>query len=1401
MTRGHSPATGRSHRRALLVGLGGLVLVVVHLLAYQLWLSYQEEIHNGETATRNYAAIFATRLDATLRRADAILKALTRSLPARALNQRQASAYAAEMADELDSRLLDFEELEALRVFDANGELLYSSNWANTPRFNVADRDYFQRLRENPQTEPVFSEVIVSRATGRPSLIVARGLRDADGAFLGLVSAVFDFGHYQEIFRTVDVGNGGTISLRRSDDHRQVVRWPPVPGKENEALTPQHPVRLQMATGDRTGTLHFTAQADGVYRVYSFHRLEHYPFYFVIGVSKDDLLAGWRTRAVVVGLSGLLILVLLAALLLRLWRGDQREAAVVAELVVSERQQRANGERLEIFERLAENAGQGIGMAQADGKILFANPTLRRMLDLPPGVACGEYSFNQFYTGDDASRLHEQALPAVLGTGQWTGELDLCSLRGRRIPTIHTLFVVGEAAGRGPIIANVLADLSERQQMEERNRQLLAERETLLGNALVGIVHLRQRRVVACNRRLEELFGYGPGELAGVSSEAFYASREIFDDIGERAYSCVARSRDFNAEVLLRRKDGSVFWGALTGRAIDPRQPHDGSIWVYADISERRKAEDESRKLLQAVEQSPVAIVITDCNGDIEYVNPSFSRTSGYSRLEAVGRNPRILKSGEVPATTYQQLWQTLRDGKVWTGILRNRRKNGELFWENASISPVFGDDGQVTNYLAVKEDVTERLLADELLRESEEAFRKLFEEAKDPLLLLREDRFVDCNAATLELLGYPSKTEFLGQRPDDISPVCQPDGQPSKEKAAAMIAIAHRVGYHRFEWMHRRADGSTVPVEVTLTEITLRGELILHTLWRDISERRVTETRLRLLAGVFEHSAEAIMVSDRDNRIVEVNQAFCRLTGYSADEVRGVDPAMLSSGRTAPEEYRSMWQAIGTTGRWQGEISDRRKDGSVYPKWLSISTIHGADGNIEHYIGSFVDISERKAAEEQIRHLAHFDTLTDLPNRFNLQGRLEQALASARRDGHHRPVAVMFLDLDRFKNVNDTLGHHVGDALLLEVSQRLMSSVRESDVVARLGGDEFVVVLTGADAVAAERVAGKMLKSLSQPYDIDGHQLHATSSIGIAVFPGDGESVEILMRNADAAMYHAKSTGRNNVQFFTASMNQAASDRRQLEEDLHLALQHQQFVLYYQPQLDAVGRVFGVEALLRWQHPKHGLVPPGRFIPLAEDTGLIVPIGRWVLETACDQIKAWSVGVLTCELHVAVNVSARQFRQADFVEQLGEVLMRSGVQAEKLKLELTESLVLDNVADTIAKMSAIKRLGVTFAMDDFGTGYSSLSYLTRLPLDQLKIDRAFVSRLPGNQSDAVVAQTIVTMGRSLGLKVVAEGVENDAQHRFLNAHGCDGYQGFLFSVPLPAEAVERFLSERTLSS
>jgi len=563
-----------------------------------------------------------------------------------------------------------------------------------------------------------------------------------------------------------------------------------------------------------------------------------------------------------------------------------------------------------------------------------------------------------------------------------------------------------------------------------------------------------------------------------------------------------------------------------------------------------------------------------------------------------------------------------------------------------------------------------------------------------------------------------------------------------------------------------------------------------------DIDESRRAEDQLRLLAKVFEYSGEAIVVSDADNRIVSINRAFARLTGYSIEDVAGQNPRILSAGRTSQASYRLMWHDINETGGWEGEIWDRRKDGSCYPKWLNISTLKDASGRVTHYIGSFTDISERKRAEERIHHLAHHDTLTDLPNRFSLHSRLSQAIVGARRDNH--VLAVMFLDLDHFKTINDTLGHPFGDRLLIEVARRLKSCVRESDVVARLGGDEFVVVMTDIGDTpigAVSAMAGKFMHRLTQPCLIDGREIHVAPSIGIAVFPDDGEDADTLMKNADVAMYHAKSRGRRNFQFFAASMNVAAAERVELEGALRQAIEGGDLRLHYQPQIDAAtGRVIGVEALVRWQHPERGLVPPGKFIPLAEETGLIEPLGQWVLDAACGQL--WALRRQGgYKLRMAVNLSARQLRQEDLVDHVRDLLAKYDIDAGELELEITESVAMENPNVTIGILRQLRDLGVELAIDDFGTGYSSLAYLKLLPIQRLKLDRSFVSEIETDHNDAIICSATIALAHSLGLEVVAEGVETEQQLTYLRYLGCDLIQGYYFSKPLAEDDLVRFLA------
>lgn len=575
-------------------------------------------------------------------------------------------------------------------------------------------------------------------------------------------------------------------------------------------------------------------------------------------------------------------------------------------------------------------------------------------------------------------------------------------------------------------------------------------------------------------------------------------------------------------------------------------------------------------------------------------------------------------------------------------------------------------------------------------------------------------------------------------------------------------------------------------------------GAPVLRIVLSDISALKQTEEALRIAAIVFE-SQEGMVVCDPDGIIIKVNQAFNTLTGYSTEEVIGKTPHLLSSGRHNKAFYQAMWSTLKKGGYWQGEIWNRRKNGEVFAEWLTVSRVSAPDGHVSHYVGTFSDLTANQDAAAEIHRLAYYDPLTNLPNRRLLEDRLSQALAVASRN--LRYGAILFLDLDNFKLINDTRGHAIGDLLLIEVARRLQQIVRKGDSVARLDGDEFVVILEDLSAdiqqatVLIEQIGEKILVELARPYLFEGYEFHCSASIGAGVYCEHEKTSEELLRHADIAMYQSKKAGRNTLRFFDPGMQAAVSIRAALEKDLRHALEQRQLLLFFQSQVYHNGAIIGAEVLLRWLHPERGLVSPLDFIPLAEDTGLILPIGQWVLDTACRQLKLWEPHDGARHLQLAVNVSARQFRQPGFVEQVQQTIARHAINPFLLKLELTESLVLDNVDDTIAKMNRLKAIGVRFSMDDFGTGFSSLSYLTRLPLDQLKIDQSFVRNMGVKPRDAIIVQTIIGMANNLGIEVIAEGVETEAQRAFLEEHGCPSCQGYLFSKPVPIEQFESLLA------
>ncbi|QRM20867.1 EAL domain-containing protein [Dechloromonas sp. TW-R-39-2] len=546
------------------------------------------------------------------------------------------------------------------------------------------------------------------------------------------------------------------------------------------------------------------------------------------------------------------------------------------------------------------------------------------------------------------------------------------------------------------------------------------------------------------------------------------------------------------------------------------------------------------------------------------------------------------------------------------------------------------------------------------------------------------------------------------------------------------------------------------------------------------------------VLLRAFEQSHEAILISDRNNRVIAVNPAFTALTGYTLDEISGQDPKFLASGRVSSDFYTDMWQTLSEQDFWEGEIWDKRKDGSIYPKWLAISIIRDDRGAVRNYVASFTDITASKEAADRLAHLAYHDPLTELPNRLAFELHLSQALRVAQRED--RQLALMLIDLDNFKNINDTLGHHFGDALLQRVAARLRECVRSSDLVARLGGDEFVVVLPEISSPrTATRVAEKINRQLAEPTQIEEHLLYATPSIGISLYPGDGDDAGTLLRNADAAMYHAKNSGRNNHQFYAAQMNEAASERLQFESALRQAISNlspaaSDFVLHFQPQIHAAsGRVIGLEALLRWTHPTLGPVSPNRFIGIAEETGLIQPIGDWVIWEACRHLSAMKARGIN-NVRMAINVSAHQLRSDSLISLIHGAMACYDLTPSELELEVTETTAMQNPEATRGILDRLAAMGIKLAIDDFGTGYSSLAYLKHLPIHRLKLDRSFVKDLEEDANDAAICAATIALGHNLGLELVAEGVETDLQREFLSRLGCDVLQGFFYSRALPFE-------------
>ncbi|MGA7049656.1 MAG: PAS domain S-box protein [Candidatus Sulfotelmatobacter sp.] len=815
------------------------------------------------------------------------------------------------------------------------------------------------------------------------------------------------------------------------------------------------------------------------------------------------------------------------------------------------------------------------------------------------------------------------------------------------------------------VATGLLSDITERKKAEESLLRLASivefSEDAIIGKTTEGVI-------TSWNRAAEKMYGYTKTEVLG-RNLSFLVTPERREEIRALIERVRAGHSVECFETQRLTKEGSVLDVSLSVSPIrDASGQVTGSSAIARDLTPRKRDAEQLRLQAASLEAAANAIVITDYEGKIVWVNRAFTAMTGYSKEEVLGKDPRLLKSEEQPESYYAELWSTISSGKIWHSELVNRRKDGTTYTEEMTITPIAQNVGQAnwSHFIAIKQDITERKRAEEELYRAHQMLQTVL---------------------------------------------------------------------------------NTIPQRV---------------FWKDLNCTYVGCNRAFATDAGLNNPAEIIGKSD-----------FELAWSGTADRYRADDKRIMEQGST----------------KLNFDEPQSRADGSLL--WLRTSKLPlwDREGKVIGVIGTYEDITERKVAEDRVKFLAFYDALTELPNRALLQDRLSKALANARRQKDR--VALLFLDLDRFKDTNDSLGHSLGDLLLQNVAERLKRCAREQDTVARLGGDEFLIVLTNVKEIADASVAAeRFMQAMTAEFVVQGHSLSINCSVGISMFPEHGTDGEILIKNADAAMYSAKESGRNNFRFFTEDMNAQGVERLTLGNGLRLALDKKELFLVYQPQVDIVsGKIIGLEALLRWQHPTLGLVPPDKFIRIAENCGLIVPIGEWVVRTACRQARKWQDEGLPA-VSIAINVSAVQFRQEDLCELIRRVLHETGLAPQYLELELTEGLLLANADVTFSVLQELKAMGLTLAIDDFGTGYSNFNYLRQFRVSKLKIDRSFIRDVAVNPDDAAITTAIISMAKSLNLKVIAEGVEDEAQMSFLRAHQCDEIQGYYFSKPLAVDKV-----------
>ncbi|MGR9073919.1 MAG: PAS domain S-box protein [Gammaproteobacteria bacterium] len=1048
-----------------------------------------------------------------------------------------------------------------------------------------------------------------------------------------------------------------------------------------------------------------------------------------------------------------------------------------------------------ILDALVDGSTDAIFVKDRESRYLLVNQAISDLFGKDKTEIIGADDFDLF-PDDMAARFRSDDI-RVMAEGLTETYEEPVIAAGQTLQFLTTkgpLIIDGKIIG----IFGIARDINERKKAERALRESEKRFRAIFENTLDGILvaDADDKRFLDGNATICRMLGYDREEISQLSVNDIHP-KQYLPFVIEQFERQRKQEIMIAEDIPVQRRDGSVFYADISAAPFD-LEGRTYLVGLFRDITQRKlteKALRENESLYrELVNNMSDGVAIYDAaDGGKDFIfkdyNHAGEHITGISREKLIGRSVKEIFPGIEEYglfDVFRRVWRSEKPEHHPLNCYRDERLS--LWLENYVFKLPGGE------IVTIFKDVTERKQAVEELNRAATEWTQAMDGFDDAIYLIdMESRLLRANRAFYRLIdsdeahcrGRPvSELVHLHNGASNSCPVCE--AQEKHRECVITLEPDHPSNF------------SENPLEITIKMVRSNsgdasGMLVSI---RDLSHSRRIEERLRLAAGVFENTLEGVIITDAKGDIIEINPAFTEILGYTREEVIGRTPRLWKSGRHEDDFYADMWRSLLKTGQWRGEIWNRHKNGSVLPEWLTVSRLQDDSGRLTHYVGVYSDISHLKNSQAQLDHLAHHDALTDLPNRNLLNERLEQAIRHAERHGYL--LAVIFADLDRFKHINDSLGHPAGDRLLREVAAHLLKFLRQEDTVARIGGDEFVLLLEDIDkpenaAVTAE----KLLAAFAQPFKLDGHNIRISVSFGISIYPHDGKDSATLLRNADAAMYHAKRKGRNAYEFYTEDLTHHAYEKVMLENYLIDALEKNQLHLHYQPQVDLrTGSIVGVEALVRWPHPDLGEIAPARFIPLAEECGLIYPLGQWVLETACRQGIRWLNRNIEFG-RIAVNISGAQIQQGRLAKDVGKILEESRFPASKLELEVTESFVMSQAESAIVQLKALRRLGTSLAIDDFGTGYSSLSYLKKMPFQKIKIDQSFILDIPGNANDMAIADSIIAISKSLGLAVIAEGVETEEQERFLINAGCQEAQGFYYSRPLAPEALERLLLKK----